>query len=79
MDQDNDYLKRALFAASDGVLGAALLIFIGMHAGSWLDNKLHSAPWISIILCLLGGGLGLARMVAKVLALEDKSQPPKNK
>lgn len=79
MDQDNDYLKRALFAASDGILGAAILIFIGMQAGSWLDSKLQSTPWISVVLCLIGGGLGLTRMVLKVLALEDKPQPPDNK
>jgi len=61
--------RRALFAVSDGVLGAAVLLVIGVYGGAWLDTKLNTAPWLSVGLSLLGGGLGLARLVMKANSL----------
>lgn len=72
--EEND-LKRAMFAVSDAVLGAAVLLALGVYGGAWIDNKLHSSPWVSVTLSILGAGLGLARMVAKANALESKSKP----
>lgn len=75
-------LKNAMFAVGDGVIGAGVLIFIGVMLGNWLDNQFHSAP-IGIVLCaLLGGGLGLARLVQKAISIgqDDKTPtPPANK
>ncbi len=54
----------------DGVLGAAALVLVGVFAGNWLDEKLHTAPWWSLGLSMLGGGLGLWRLCVKAMALD---------
>lgn len=54
----------------DGVLGAAALVIVGVFAGNWLDAKLHTAPWWSLGLSMLGGGLGLWRLCMKAMALD---------
>jgi F0F1-type ATP synthase assembly protein I len=64
-------LKKALFQVSDGILGAAILIFLGVMGGNWLDAKLHTSPWLSIALSMLGGGLGLYRLVRKAMLIGD--------
>lgn len=69
---DSPDLKQAMFAVSDAVLGAAVLLALGVYGGGFLDSKLHTAPWLSVGLALLGGGLGLARMVMKANALDSK-------
>lgn len=66
---DDGDLKRALFTVSDAVLGAAVLLAIGVYGGAWLDQKLHTAPWLSVGLALLGGAVGLARMIMKAQAI----------
>lgn len=62
MSQD---VKRAMMAVSDGVLGAAVLLAAGVYGGNWLDNQFHTSPWCSVALAMLGGALGLGRMVYK--------------
>ena len=68
---ESTHLKKALFQVSDGILGAAVLIFLGVMAGNWLDAQLHTAPWLSIALSMLGGGLGLYRLVRKAMLIGD--------
>jgi F0F1-type ATP synthase assembly protein I len=67
----SDPSKKALLFVADGVLGAAALVVLGVFAGNWLDAKLHTAPWWSVGLSMLGGGLGLWRLCVKALALDD--------
>jgi F0F1-type ATP synthase assembly protein I len=74
---DDGNMKKALFAVSDGVIGAAVLLAGGVYGGAWLDEKLHTAPWISVGLAMLGGGLGLARMVYKATQLGADSPSPR--
>jgi len=75
-------LKRALFAVSDGVLGAGVLVFLGVWGGNWLDAKLGTAPWLSLGLSVLGAGVGLWRLIAKVTAIKfsttTSTRAPKN-
>ena len=74
MAQDDSDLKQAMFQVSDGIIGAAVLIVIGVMAGNWLDAQLHTSPWLLIILSVLGGGLGLGRLVRKAMLI-GQSQP----
>ncbi|MBX9948164.1 MAG: AtpZ/AtpI family protein [Candidatus Obscuribacterales bacterium] len=67
--------QRAMFVVSDAVLGAAVLILLGMWAGGFVDDKLHTGPWGSLGLSLLGGGLGLWRMVKKATSLDTPGTP----
>ena len=62
-------LKKALFQVSDGILGAAILICLGVWVGGVLDKQFHSAPWGSIVTSLLGGALGLIRLIRKAMAI----------
>jgi len=75
-DSDSGQLKNALLTVGDSILGAAVLIILGTWAGGFLDQKLHTGPWLSISLALLGAGLGLARLVIKAIKL---GEPEKNK
>lgn len=75
-ENKNDNLKEALFTVSDAVLGAAVLLMLGMYLGNWLDAQFHTAPTLSIVCALAGGALGLARMVSKAASL-DKAKPTK--
>lgn len=65
-------MLRAVAAASDAVIGAAVLTGLGAWAGLFLDEKLHSSPWFAVALGLAGAGLGLARMIKKALDAEQR-------
>ncbi len=64
-----------MFVVSDAVLGAGVLIMLGMWCGGFADDKLHTAPWGSLGLSILGGGLGLWRMVKKASSLDTPGTP----
>lgn len=68
---ESSNLKQAMFVVSDAVLGAAILLALGVYGGGWLDKQFHTAPWFSTGLALLGGGFGLARMVMKANSLQS--------
>jgi F0F1-type ATP synthase assembly protein I len=74
--KDDTNLKQAMFQVSDGVIGAAVLIVIGIFAGQWLDNHFHTSPMCMIVLSMLGGGLGLARLVQKAMLIGQDSPKP---
>ena len=62
-------IGQTMIAVGDGILGAALLIVLGMYLGNFIDGKLMTTPWFAIVLSLTGGGLGLYRFVQKALSL----------
>src|SRR5688572_4614988 len=72
---DKSDLKEAMFQVSDGVIGAGVLIVIGVFGGNWLDSKLNTAPWLTVILSMLGGGLGLVRLVKKAMQIGQNAGP----
>jgi len=63
-------INKAVLAVSDGVVGAAVLIVIGIYAGLYLDKKFMTSPWFTLGLLFLGGGVGLARLVIKAMNLD---------
>jgi F0F1-type ATP synthase assembly protein I len=71
MADDSRYLKKAVLQLSDGAIGAGVLVALGVVAGGWLDGKMHSGPWFTLGLSLVGGGLGLGRLVKKALDLAN--------
>lgn len=66
-------VMRGVAAASDAVIGAAVLTGAGAWGGMYLDEKLNASPWFAVSLGLLGAGLGLARMVKKALDAEKQA------
>jgi len=72
---DMSGFQRNMFVVSDLVLGAAVLIMLGVWGGGFLDEKLHTAPWGSLGLSILGGGLGLWRMIKKASSLDTPGIP----
>jgi len=68
-------VSKAMLAVGDGVLVGAILIMLGVYSGQFLDQKLNTIPWFSTLLPLVGGGLGLARMVVNAINLDkDKAK-----
>lgn len=72
--KDKNELLAAWTTAGDAVLGAAVLTGLGAWAGFWLDDHLHTSPWLAVSLSLLGMSLGLARMVLKALKADSPSK-----
>ncbi len=61
--------NKAMLTVADGVIGAGILLVMGIWLGHYLDQKFASTPWLTIILCFVGGGTGLARLVIKAINL----------
>jgi hypothetical protein len=60
-------VMQGIASAGDAVIGTAVLAGFGAWGGMWLDDKFHTAPWLTVALALIGVGLGLARMVVKAM------------
>jgi F0F1-type ATP synthase assembly protein I len=71
-DDDSTEMRKQLAGAGESVLAIAVLATLGVWGGGWLDQNLHTAPWLQVVLALLGCGLGLTRMVMKALQAEKK-------
>lgn len=67
-----------MFAVSEAILGAGILIALGTWGGNWLDQKLHTAPWLSISLSIIGAGLGLARLIIKAQQINQPASEKKS-
>ncbi|MBS1957525.1 MAG: AtpZ/AtpI family protein [Cyanobacteria bacterium SZAS-4] len=63
-----------LAGAGESVLAIGVLVGLGAWGGFWLDGQLHTAPWLAIVLSLLGMCLGLWRMVAKAMASDKQGK-----
>ena len=69
---NKNQVAGALASAGESVLAIAVLAGLGVWGGTKLDEVIHSSPWFTIGLSLLGVGLGLTRMVIKAMATEKK-------
>jgi F0F1-type ATP synthase assembly protein I len=55
----------------------AATVIIGVFAGIWLDKRLGTSPWLTIVLVFLGAGIGfysLYRNLMKSQRLGDRRQ-----
>lgn len=66
-------LINAISSAGESVIGIAVMVALGAWGGTWLDDKLHTTPWLAISLALAGMVLGLTRMVVKAIQA-DKAE-----
>lgn len=76
MPKDDTDLKQAMFQVSDGVIGAAILIVIGILGGRWLDAHFQTGAVWTIGLSMTGGALGLIRLVIKAMQIGANSPAP---
>lgn len=68
-DTESTSTNKAMFTVADGVIGAGVLLVLGICLGHVLDQKFSTTPWLTIILCFAGGAAGLARLVIKAINL----------
>jgi ATP synthase protein I len=66
--EDGPGALQLVLQSSEMVLGAGLLLGLGAWAGFWLDGRLHTRPWLTLILPVLGAAWAMGAMVAKALA-----------
>ena len=77
----SDRGKQLVQFARIGAVGieVALSTVIGMLGGRWLDSKLSTAPWLTILGLLLGvvaGFRSLIRTARKSTEATQANQPP---
>ena len=63
--------QAALLSAIPGFL--AVPPVVGVLVGRWLDDRLHTAPWLLLVFLLLGFGSGI-RLTARTLRLVREMQ-----
>lgn len=81
---EKDYWKHAKyanFALSFGIT-MAISLFFGYYAGSQLDKKLGTEPWLLVLGILAGTGLAFYSLFKEIQALEKgnkKNRKPPGK
>lgn len=56
----------------------AASIVLMFFLGKWLDGKLDTFPWLTILLAFFGGAAGLYNFIKAVLNLNKKNKDEKN-
>jgi len=67
-------LLGPLLAASEAVLAVALLVAAAAWGGVWLDHKLHTGPWLAVILTFATLIGGFVSMIAMALRIKPSSR-----
>ena len=72
-DQERNSLIRqaAVLSAIPGFLVVPPVV--GVLAGRWLDEKFHTAPWLLLVLLILGFASGI-RLTVRTLRLAREMQ-----
>lgn len=67
----NPWRQAGLLATIPFIL--ALAPIVGFVIGNWLDSKLHTAPWLGIVLLVLGFVAGVREtiLIIKLAQRED--------
>ena len=67
-ENQREWMRKAGLASSIGLV-LAVSIAIGYFVGSWLDKVFHTAPWLMLILTLMGIAAGFIEVVRIASAL----------
>ena len=52
--------------------------FVGYFIGDWIDHKIRSSPWLTVLFLILGfvaSGREVSRLLKQVLKEDDKKSP----
>jgi len=73
---DPETKKLWRIAGSTGAVGieVAVAIAIGYFGGHWLDGKLHTGPWLTIVGFAAGIGAAIKALVRVTRAYQKKNQ-----
>jgi len=73
---DPETKKLWRIAGSTGAVGieVAVAIAIGYFGGHWLDGKLHTGPWLTIVGFVAGIGAAVKALVRVTRAYQKKDQ-----
>jgi ATP synthase protein I len=52
-EEDRKYMRQLVMASTIG-FQVAFAIFIGLAVGVWLDSRLGTFPWLSLVFMVLG-------------------------
>ncbi len=50
-------------------------IAVGAYIGYYLDGKLSTRPWLSIVFLFVGVGVGFLSLIRTVRSFDDKIEP----
>ena len=70
MENDTKKLVKSLYYLSTVGLAMALSVSIGAFLGYWLDEKLHTEPWLFFVFL----ALGIAAAFRNLYVMVKKSQ-----
>ncbi len=66
--RDNKWVGKA---AQASIIGWMLVVcpIVGYVIGAWIDSKLHSSPWATLVFLVLGIAAGFYEVVKLVIRL----------
>lgn len=70
------WVRNAGLASSAGLV-LVISTILGYEAGSWLDGRFGTSPWLMLVLTLMGitaGFIELFRLVLQILKDEEDQQ-----
>ena len=69
-NSNRGWIRKAGLASSAG-LTLVISTMIGYAAGNWLDEKLHTTPWLMLALTLIGTAAGFIEVFRIVAELSE--------
>lgn len=74
-DKDEKAPANVLGVALSAGTQFAVSVGVGAGGGYWLDGKLGSAPWLTLVGTAVGFALGLTQLVREVSRLQKPRKP----
>jgi len=74
-DKESEAPSNVLGVALSAGTQFAVSVGVGAGGGYWLDDKLGSAPWLTLVGTAAGFALGLTQLVREVSRLQKPRRP----